>query len=704
MATAVATSMAGRRHLVVQAGTGTGKSLAYLVPAALSGEKIVIATATKALQDQLADKDLPLVAAAVTQGLTFAVLKGRSNYACRQRVSEIGGTGSQLTLTTASADPPDADDTLTPGPEGDTSDPSTIADQVRSLVRWAQDSTIGDRAELPFEPHFRAWAMVSTTARECPGAFRCPSGRDCFAEDARARAAEADILVVNTHLYGAHLASGGAVLPEHQVVVFDEAHEVEDVMTDSLGLEVGPGRFRALAIAARSVLDTSDDGVGRAVEGVAELADVFHRVLRPWSGRRVPHHDLAEGVDTEGSADATAPDVPVGGSGPEDEPVGLDLGLAPLPRAPSKKSKTSGTSRKSGTIPASTAPSTKTAVGSDPDLATLLALASGRVGRLVDHLRRADREAGEKEASTERSRRDRVLLAAGHLAADLARIALLGADEVAWVDDGSRAPALRVSPIDVGPILSEQLWGSVTGILTSATVPLNLAERLGMPLDTTDTLDVGSPFDYRSNSLLYVASSLPDRRRPEAEPALHDELEVLIRAAGGRTLALFTSWRAMRGAVEALADRLPYPILSQADLPKPALVEAFRTDESACLFATLGFWQGVDVPGPTLSLVTIDRIPFSRPDDPVLEARRELAGPGAFGSVDLPRAGTLLAQGAGRLIRSTADRGVVAVLDSRLATARYRVALLERVPPMKRTLDRDEVVAFLATVAAHGRG
>jgi ATP-dependent DNA helicase DinG len=493
-------------------------------------------------------------------------------------------------------------------------------------------------------------------------------------------------VVVNTHLYGAHLASGGAVLPEHQVVVFDEAHEVEDVMTDSLGLEVGPGRFRALATAARPVLG-DDDGASRAVEGVADLADVFHRVLRPWSGRRVPHGDLAEGTDTDGPG---APSDRAADAG-DDEPAGLDLGLAPLPRAPKVRSaaapSTSGTGHRA------------TAVGSDPDLATLLALATGRVGRLVDHLRRAERD-GDSDASGERSRRDRVLLAAGHLAADLARLALLGDGEVAWVEDSARAPALRVSPIDVGPVLAEQLWGQVTAVLTSATVPIGLAERLGMPADTTDTIDVGSPFDYRTHSLLYVARSLPDRRRPEAEPAMHDELEVLINAAGGRTLALFTSWRAMRAAVEVLAERLPFPILSQSDLPKPALVEAFRSDESACLFATLGFWQGVDVPGRTLSLVTIDRIPFPRPDDPVLEARRELAGPGAFGAVDLPRAGTLLAQGAGRLIRSSSDRGVVAVLDSRLATARYRGALLERVPPMKRTLDRDEVVEFLEGIAA----
>src|SRR5664280_2240332 len=265
MAAAVAASMAGGRHLVVQAGTGTGKSLADLVPAALAGEKVVVATATKALQDQLADKDLPLVAGAVDNGLTFAVLKGRSNYVCRQRVAEIGGRGGQLTLEPGSADPPDADDPLTSAVEVDTSDPATIADQVRRLVRWAGDTTTGDRAELPFEPHFRAWAMVSTTARECPGAFRCPSGRDCCAEDA-----QADVVVVNTHLYGAHLASGGAVLPEHQVVVFDEAHEVEDVMTDSLGLEVGPGRFRALATAARSVLDADSTAGARAADAVGD--------------------------------------------------------------------------------------------------------------------------------------------------------------------------------------------------------------------------------------------------------------------------------------------------------------------------------------------------------------------------------------------------------------------------------------------------
>ena len=712
MASAVGRAIADHRHLVVQAGTGTGKSLAYLVPAALSGERVVVATATKALQDQLASKDLPMVARALDGRFTFAVLKGRSNYVCRQRVSEVGGRGEQLSLQPGGADPPDADDPLAEAGDAaadagadtaadaaaDTGDPvetGRLGDQVRRLVRWADETTTGDRAELDFEPHYRAWAMVSTTARECPGAFRCPSGRDCFAEDARARAAEADVVVVNTHLYGAHLASGGAVLPPHQVVVFDEAHEVEEVMTDSLGVEIGPGRFRALAASARALVDPATSGID-PVEAVSELGDVLARALRPLAGKRVPGAELG-GAAVGGTGDDAAghragPPGSAGPAGPA-EPLGLELGLdPPAVRTPVR----------AGGATTASAPVDGRAGGGTPPLAEVLALAQGRVGRLVDALRQAERQAGDDEPPASRSRRDRVLLAAGHLAADLARLGGLTDDEVAWVDDGARAPSLRVSPIDVGPLLAEHLWGEVTGVLTSATVPLGIAERLGLPTEGADALDVGSPFDYRDHALLYVAQTLPDRRRPEAEPALHDELEVLIRAAGGRTLALFTSWRAMNAAHDALADRLPFTLLSQAELPKPALIEAFTGDESACLFATLGFWQGVDVPGRTLSLVTLDRIPFPRPDEPVLEARRERAGPSAFSTVDLPRAGTLLAQGAGRLIRSSDDRGVVAVLDSRLATARYRGALLARVPPMKRTVDRDEVVAFLERITAGG--
>jgi ATP-dependent DNA helicase DinG len=237
-------------------------------------------------------------------------------------------------------------------------------------------------------------------------------------------------------------------------------------------------------------------------------------------------------------------------------------------------------------------------------------------------------------------------------------------------------------------------------VLTSATVPPRVTERLGLADFDVDELDVGSPFDYRSNALLYVARHLPDRRRPESEPALHEELATLIAAAGGRTLALFTSRRATEAAAAALRDRIDFRLLEQGDLPKGRLLAQFAEDESSCLFATLGFWQGVDVPGRSLSLVTLDRLPFPRPDDPLLAARRERAGDAAFSLVDLPRAATLLAQGAGRLIRAADDRGVVAVLDPRLATAGYRGVLLARVPPMRRTTDRRQVVDFLRRILA----
>jgi ATP-dependent DNA helicase DinG len=295
-------------------------------------------------------------------------------------------------------------------------------------------------------------------------------------------------------------------------------------------------------------------------------------------------------------------------------------------------------------------------------------------------------------------------VAASHLAEDLRRYAARRPDEVAWVDGSPRSPLLRLSPIDVGPTLAATLWGEVTAVLTSATIPVRLAERLGLDERPLDQLDVGSPFDYRANALLYVARHLPDRRHPDAEAALHEELAALIDAAGGRTLALFTSWRALRAAVESLSERLGVEVLAQGDLPKPRLLRTFAEEETSCLFATLGFWQGVDVPGRALSLVTLDRLPFARPDDPLFAARRERVGDDAFGLVDLPRAATLLAQGAGRLVRSAEDFGVVAVLDPRLATASYRRVLLSALPPMRRTTDRRAVEAFFAEKLAGAPG
>lgn len=640
MCRAVAESLVAGTHLVVQAGTGTGKSLAYLVPAVLSGKKVVVATATKALQDQLADKDLPQIARGLGLPLSFAVLKGRSNYLCRQRVAEVGNEGIQPELDgegdpLAEAEGPGAGGPGTGGPGGE-ANPARLVDEVRTLLAWSQTSATGDRADLSFEPSPRAWSMVSVGPRECPGAFNCPSGPRCFAEAARDRAAAADVVVVNTHLYGAHLASGGAVLPDHDVVVFDETHELEEVMTASLGVEITPGRFRALATSARTLVnETEADMVG----ALFTIGEQIATLLADRVGTRVLFDDAEPPVD-------------------------------------------------------------------DRALGELLGRAADVGGRITDAIRRSDLQGSllaEGGSNAERgAHKTRAISAATHLTDDLHRLLSRGEGEVAWVDGTRRNVRLRLSPIDVGPLLGGVLWGEVTAVLTSATVPPRLVERVGLEGFETSQLNVGSPFDYRAHALLYVARHLPDRRSPRFDEALHDELAHLINAAGGRTLALFTSRRATEAAGAALAPDLPYTVLMQGELPKGRLLEAFAAEETSCLFATLGFWQGVDIPGPALSLVTLDRLPFPRPDDPLVQARRARAKGGAFSLVDLPRAATLLAQGAGRLIRSAEDRGVVAVLDPRLATASYRGVLLAALPPMRRTVERAEVEAFLAQALGPG--
>jgi ATP-dependent DNA helicase DinG len=632
MCRAVGETLVTGTHLVVQAGTGTGKSLAYLVPALLSGKKVVVATATKALQDQLAEKDLPLVERGLGQAFSYAVLKGRSNYICRQRVGEVGNGGIQPEL---GADTGGDTESFEPDPTPKESAPAGLVDEVRTLLAWSESTTTGDRGDLSFEPSGRAWGMLSVGPRECPGAFNCPSGNRCFAEAARDRALAADVIVVNTHLYGAHLASGRAVLPEHDVVVFDETHELEEVMTSSLGVEITPGRFRALATSARSLV--SDEAAEADMTSLFEVGDQIGALLADRVGTRVMHDDAQPPVD-------------------------------------------------------------------DSELAELLGRAAGVTARVTDAIRRTDLQGSLLEeggsGADKGARKTRAIGAASHLTDDLHRLIARGGGDVAWVDGTRRNVRLRLSPIDVGPVLSAALWGEVTAVLTSATVPPRLVERVGLEGFDTNELNVGSPFDYRAHALLYVARHLPDRRAPQAEAALHKELALLMEAAGGRTLALFTSRRATEEAAAALAPDLPYRLLLQGELPKGRLLEEFAADETSCLFATMGFWQGVDIPGPALSLVTLDRLPFPRPDDPLLQARRARAGSRAFQLVDLPRAATLLAQGAGRLIRTAEDRGVVAVLDPRLATASYRDVLLTTLPPMRRTVDRATVEEFLRDALA----
>ena len=596
MAEGVARAISSERHLVAQAGTGTGKTFAYLVPAVLSGRRTVVATATKALQDQLANKDLPFLAEHLDVPFDFAVLKGRSNYVCLQRIKELTTEGQQLALEVG---------------------PRPPVEEIASLARWAASSTSGDRAELEREPSVRAWSAVSVGPRECPGASRCPKGDVCFAERARRLAADADVVVVNTHLYGLHLATGGAVLPEHEVVVVDEAHQLEDTVAATAGVELTGGRFTALARTVGAIVD--DEAMA---EGLGELGTLWRHALAPERGRRLR-----------------------------------------------------------GTL--------------DGEPARVLDIARNRLDPAMAALRQVpDDGPGDVGA-----RKVRAVQAMTSLVDDLDAVREVRADEVAWVEGTDDNPVLRVAPVAVGELLAEQLWGERTAVLTSATLPAALPDQVGLPDGGFSRLDLESPFDYPTQALLYCAAHLPDPRSATFDAAVHDELEALVDAAGGRTMALFTSHRALQAALEALRPRLAVEVLAQDELPKPALLARFAASPETCLFATMGFWQGVDVPGDALTLVTIDRLPFPRPDDPLLQARRERARADAFRVVDLPRATTLLAQGAGRLIRTATDRGVVAVLDPRLATnARYRWDIVNALPPMHRTRDRTEAEAFLRSL------
>jgi ATP-dependent DNA helicase DinG len=597
MAELVAAAIDSGRHLVVQAGTGTGKTLAYLVPAIESGARVVVATATKALQDQLANKDLPFLVAALPTEFEWAVLKGRSNYLCLQRLREVQS--------------PDQDQLELEGMGG------AVRDEIRKLAQWAGRTTTGDAAELTWAPSDSAWRSVSVGSEECPGAERCPMGEPCFAERARWRAASADVVVVNTHLYGLDVGSGGAILPEHDVVVFDEAHVLEDVMSDTIGIQLAPGRFITLAGVVRRILDDP-----ALLAGVLDLADVLREAIGPFAGARLPfpYPDVVQEALSEARLRL-------------DRVLGALADLSP-PVDDAKQRKLR---------------------------------AQLMTGRAIEHL---DLALGEHDGYVD------------------------------FVSGSPESPRLEIAPLDVAPFLAENLWTRRSAVLTSATIPATLAARVGLPEDRVEVADVGSPFDYEHQGLLYCALHVPDPRADGYREAVHDELAALITAAGGRTLALFTSWKAMDLAATAVRDRVAVPILTQRDLPKPALVARFAGDEATCVFATAGFFQGVDVPGRTLSLVVIDRLPFPRPDDPLLSARRERLGAAAFGQIDLPRAAMLLAQASGRLIRNSTDRGVVAVLDRRLGTARYRWEIVRALPPMRRTRDRAEVESFLRLITS----
>lgn len=615
-------------HLLVQAGTGTGKSLAYLVPAMLhaaSGGPVIVATATLALQRQLVDRDLPVVAAALEPALgrepSYAVLKGRNNYVCLDRLHRVDAPGEE----------DDDDRALFEAPR------SELGRHAKRVMDWAHETETGDRDEFPEPIDARVWRSISVGRRECVGESKCRFGTECFTVKRREIAMKSDIVVTNHSMLAIHFLEGIPVLPEHDALIVDEAHELVDRATQALTLELSA---RSVELAAQRAKPFAD---ARQVDDLYAAGDELAEVLGRQKGRFL-------------------------------EP-GRDLILALTRVRDCARAALSG-------------------IESDGD---------------------ADTQAPRQRA---RGALDDLFDIAG-------RFIAAGTGEVTWVGEDDVA---RLAPMQVAGRLRHQMFAEQPVVLTSATLTVggsfdSVAAALGLADDPDSPvagprwqgLDVGSPFDYEKQAILYVARHLPPPGRDGIPEEALDEIGDLIVAAGGRTLVLCSSWRAVERVGDYLRVRAPQPakpdgvadgtsgqaggyLVQRRGDTVAALVDRFAADPQSTLVGTMSLWQGVDVPGPSCTLVVIDRIPFPRPDDPVLSARQEAvdkAGGSGFASVSVPRAGLLLAQGAGRLIRDTTDRGVVAVLDPRLATASYARTLRASLPPMWFTTDKKAVVGAL---------
>lgn len=629
MAEAVAHAFDAGEHLAVQAGTGTGKSLAYLVPAIAraveSGEPVVVSTATIALQRQLVDRDLPRLAESLTDALPrtpeFALLKGRGNYLCLNKIHNG-----------AASEPEDR-------PQEELFEPvaaSALGRDVKRLIAWSSDTDTGDRDELTPGVPDRSWSQVSVSARECIGVSRCPFGTDCFAEKARDKAGHADVVVTNHALLAIDAISDAAVLPEHDLLVVDEAHELVDRVTS---VATGELSATALGVAHRRSARLVDEELAQRLEAAtATLSSALH--------------------DTEpGRIDV------------------LDDELATYVTAVRDAAH-----RARSAI--DTAPSDPKAASARAEAVTALTDIGDTASRIIDSF---------VPAIPDRT-------------------------DVVWVQrEETRAgvrTVLRVAPLAVSGLLRTRLFERSTTVLTSATLTIGgtfdaMAAAWGLTGEDVKWrgIDVGSPFEHAKSGILYVAAHLPPPGRDGTGSAEQlDEIAGLITAAGGRTLGLFSSMRAAKAAAEIMRERLDTPVLCQGEDTTSALVKQFAEDAETSLFGTLSLWQGVDVPGPSLSLVLIDRIPFPRPDDPLLTARQRAVaarGGNGFMAVAASHAALLLAQGAGRLLRRVDDRGVVAVLDSRMATARYGGYLRASLPPFWATTDSTRVRQALERLRAH---
>lgn len=677
MAVAVARAAEERQHLLVQAGTGTGKSLAYLVPAvALAvrrGCPVVVTTATLALQAQVVDRDLPRVADALARLLgrrpTWQLVKGRRNYLCRHKLAggfpveedtlfDLPGAPGEpvgATPATGAADVPAG-----PVPS------SRLGREVARLREWAGGTRSGDRDELVPGVSERAWRQVSVSADECLGPQRCPVAGECHSEQARQRACRVDVVVSNHSFVAIDAFEGRQMLPDHELLVVDEAHELADRVTSVISDEMTVGAIDAAAKRARRA-GIADTG------GLQDAGAIFAAALE----------ELPEGR--------------INGELPEFLAVAVtalrDVARALLTALKGDPS------------------------GAGPDGSRQMARAA--IQELFDV---ADRVLGDPRLSREDSaepssrvdgERDGTGAGAGQGEGEESGAP---SPDVVWVSrvrrsDGTVRAGLCVAPLSVAGLLRERLFSERTVVLTSATLTpggnfdatAGLVGLRGVQAPPWSGLDVGSPFDYPRQGIFYVARQLPPPGRDGLSSAALDELGALIEAAGGRALGLFSSRRAAEYAAEQLRERLDLPILCQGDDTTPTLVREFARDVRSCLFGTLSLWQGVDVPGSACQLVVIDRIPFPRPDEPLAAARQHAvarAGGNGFLAVAATHAALLLAQGTGRLIRTGSDRGVVAVLDSRLATARYAGFLRASLPPFWATTDRAVVLQALRRIDA----
>ncbi|MFD6424335.1 ATP-dependent DNA helicase [Streptomyces sp. NPDC060198] len=625
MAEAVAGAVDDNAHLLVQAGTGTGKSLGYLVPALAHGERVVVATATLALQRQLVERDLPRTVEALHPLLRrrpqYAMLKGRSNYLCLHRLHE--------------GVPQDEEEGLFDQFEA-AAPSSKLGQDLLRLRDWSDETESGDRDDLTPGVSDRAWAQVSVSSRECLGASKCAYGAECFAEAARERAKLADVVITNHALLAIDAIEGAPVLPQHEVLIVDEAHELVSRVTGVATGELTPGQVnRAVRRAAKLVNEKAADALQTASEG-------FERVMELALPGRL-------------------------------EEVPEDLGHALMALR-------------------------------DAARTVISALGSTR----------------DKSVQDEDAVRKQAMASVESVHAVAERITQGSEWDVVWYERHDRFGAsVRVAPLSVSGLLREKLFAERSVVLTSATLKLGgdfngVGASLGLAPEGTagedvpqwKGLDVGSPFDYPKQGILYVARHLATPGREGARTDMLDELAELMEAAGGRTLGLFSSMRAAQAAAEALRERLEKPILLQGEETLGELIKNFAADPDTCLFGTLSLWQGVDVPGASCQLVVMDRIPFPRPDDPLMSARSkavEQAGGNGFMAVAATHAALLMAQGAGRLVRATGDKGVVAVLDPRLANARYGSYLRASLPDFWYTTDRNQVRRSLSAIDAAAR-